>query len=213
MLLGVLTVGALMLEVSQHRMNGATIATLGVIGAMNALLRLFDLPGGANAMFFLTVLAAAAFGARFGMLLGLTAMAASGVITAGIGPWLPYQMLALAAMGAAAGALGQLLRNRNIRTQVVALAAFGWCWAFIFGATMNLWFWPLVRDGGRLSYQAGMGYSATLHRYWSYYFATSFAWDAAGAITNAVFILILGVPLLRSLRRVAYRLQPSTVWV
>jgi energy-coupling factor transport system substrate-specific component len=212
MLLGVLTVGALMLEVGQRRINGATIATLGVIAAMNALLRLLDLPGGGNAMFFLTVLAAAAFGARFGTLLGLTAMAASAIITAGIGPWMPYQMLALAAMGAAAGAFGKVIAPISLRKQVVALAMFAWFWAFIYGATMNLWFWPLIRDGGRLSYEPGLGFFSTARRYWSYYLVDSFAWDAAGALTNAVFILVLGVPLLRSLRRIAHRLEPSTVW-
>ena len=213
MLLGILTVGALTLEISQRRINGATIATLGVLAAMNSLLRLLDLPGGGNAMFFLTVIAAAAFGARFGTLLGLTAMAASAIITAGIGPWMPYQMLALAAMGAAAGAFGKLIAPLSLRVQVVALATFAWFWAFLYGATMNLWFWPLIRDGGRLSYEPGIGTAATVSRYWSYYFLDSFAWDAAGAVANAAFILILGAPLLRSLRRIAHRLEPSTVWV
>ena len=213
MLLGILTVGALTLEISQRRINGATIATLGVLAAMNSLLRLLDLPGGGNAMFFLTVIAAAAFGARFGTLLGLTAMAASAIITAGVGPWMPYQMLALAAMGAAAGAFGKVIARFPLNMQVAGLAAFAWFWAFIYGATMNLWFWPLIRDGGRLSYEPGIGAAATAHRYWSYYFLESFAWDAAGAVTNAAFILILGAPLLRSLRRIAHRLEPSTVWV
>ncbi len=212
MLLGILTVGALTLEISQRRINGATIATLGVLASLNSLLRILDLPGGGNAMFFLTVIAGAAFGARFGTLLGLTAMAASAIITAGIGPWMPYQMLALAAMGAAAGAFGKLIAPLPLKAQVVALATFAWFWAFIYGATMNLWFWPLIQDGGRLSYSPGIGAVATARRYWSYYFLDSFAWDAAGAIVNATFIMLLGAPLLRSLRRIAHRLEPSTVW-
>ncbi len=210
--LGVLTVAALVLEVRQHRMNGATIATLGVLASMDGLLRLLDLPGGGNAMFFLVVLAGAAIGPRFGALLGLSSMAASAVITAGIGPWLPYQMLALAAVGAGAGAVGRAVRNRPQGFQLGALAVFGWCSGFVFGAIMNLWFWPLVRDGGALSYAAGLGFAGTLHRYWSYYVATSFAWDAALATTNVVLIVVLGRPLLASLQRIAHRLDPSTVW-
>ena len=49
---------------------------------------------------------------------------------------------------------------------------------------MNLWFWPLIRDGGRLSYEPGLGVWTTAHRYWSYYFVDSFAWDAAGALAK-----------------------------
>ena len=67
------------------------------------LLRLIDLPGGGSGIFFLVVLAGAAFGPRFGLLLGLCAMAVSAIVTGGIGPWLPFQMLALGWMGGGAG--------------------------------------------------------------------------------------------------------------
>ena len=87
-------------------MNGATIALLGMLAACAGLLRLIDLPGGGSGIFFLIVLAGAAFGPRFGLLLGLCAMAVSAIITGGIGPWLPFQMLALGWMGAGAGFLG-----------------------------------------------------------------------------------------------------------
>jgi len=78
---------------------------------------------------------------------------------------------------------------------------------------MNLWFWPLMQDGGRLSYATGLGFSGTVHRYWSFYFADSFAWDAAGATVNVILIVTLGAPILRSLRRIHHRLDPSTVWL
>ncbi len=211
-LLGLVVVGAVLLEVVDGTMNGATIAVLGVLASMNGLLRLLDLPGGGNAMFFLTILAGAVLGPRRGLLLGITAMAASAVITAGVGPWLPYQMLALGGVGAAAGAFGLAIERASIRTQVIGLAAFGWCAAFAYGALMNLWTWPLIRDGGALSYATGLGFAGTLHRYWSFYVATSFAWDAAGALANALLILFLGAPILRSLRRIRHRVSPSTVW-
>jgi energy-coupling factor transport system substrate-specific component len=211
-LLGLIIVGAVLLEVVEGTMNGATIAVLGVLASMNGLLRLLDLPGGGNAMFFLTVLAAAVLGPRRGLLLGLTAMAASAVITAGIGPWLPYQMLALGGMGAGAGWVGIAIQRAPLRTQVIVLAAFGWCAAFFYGGLMNLWTWPLIQDGGSLSYAAGLSFTQTVHHYWAFYVATSFAWDAAGALINAVLILVLGAPILRSLRRISHRVSPSTVW-
>jgi len=76
---------------------------------------------------------------------------------------------------------------------------------------MNLWFWPFVRDGSDLSWQPGMSVAETLNHYWSFYVATSFAWDAAGAFVNAVVILLTGRALLTTMRRYAHRLDPVVV--
>jgi energy-coupling factor transport system substrate-specific component len=108
---GLLVVAAVTLELRRGAMNGAAVAVLGALSAIGGLLRLLDLPGGGSGIFFLVVLAGAAFGARFGMLLGLCAMATSAVLTGGIGPWLPFQMLALGWMGGCAGLVGQATRR------------------------------------------------------------------------------------------------------
>lgn len=206
-LVGALVVAAVVLEVRRGTMNGATVAILGMLSAAGGLLRLIDLPGGGSGIFFLIVLAGAAFGARFGMLLGVCAMAVSAVVTGGIGPWLPFQMLALGWMGGAAGLAGQWTARLAPRLEVVALAAYGWCWGFVYGAIMNLWFWPFAR-GGSLDWDPSLGLVDTLRRYWSFYVATSLGWDAAAALTNAVIILLAGATLLRTLRRFAHRLEP-----
>ena len=209
---GALAVAAVVLEVRRGTMNGATIALLGVLGASAGLLRLLDLPGGGSGIFFLIVLAGAAFGPRFGLLLGLTAMATSAVITGGIGPWLPFQMLALAWMGAGAGLLGKVTaRAGRPLLEVAALAAYGWVWGFLFGAIMNLWFWPFSVGDGELSWAPGIGLAETLQRYWSFYALTSFGWDAAGALANAVLIALTGRALLPTLRRFAVRLRPTVL--
>ena len=72
------------------------------------LMKLLDLPGGGSGLFFLVILAGAAFGPRFGMILGITSFVVSAVLSGGIGPWLPFQMLALGWMGAGAGFLGHV---------------------------------------------------------------------------------------------------------
>jgi energy-coupling factor transport system substrate-specific component len=190
-------------------MNGATVAVLGVLAASAGLMRLLALPGGGNGIFFLVILSGAAFGPRFGLLLGLCAMAVSAVVTGGIGPWLPFQMLALGCMGATSGMAGLLTRRLSPRAEVVSLAAVGWLWGFGYGAIMNLWFWPFLRDGGPLSWSPGLGLWATLHHYWSFYAATSLAWDAAAALANAGLILLTGGALLRTMRRFAGRLEPA----
>ena len=191
---GLLVVVAVTLEVRRGTMNGATVAILGMLAACAGLLRLVDLPGGGSGIFFLVVLAGAAFGPRFGLLLGLCAMAVSAVLTGGIGPWLPFQMLALGWMGAGAGFVGRATAHLRPTWEVVTLAAYGWVWGFLYGAVMNLWFWPFAR-GGALDWEPGLGVGATIERYWSFYVATSLPWDAAAALTNAVIILVVGVAL------------------
>jgi len=206
--IGVLVVVAVTLELRRGTMNGATVAVLGVLSATAGLLRLVDLPGGGSGIFFLVVLAGAAFGPRFGMLLGLCAMATSAVVTGGIGPWLPFQMLALGWMGGTAGLAGRATRHLPPLAEVLALAGFGWVWGFLFGAIMNLWFWPFAVGEGPLSWNPGLSLGATLSRYRAFYVATSLAWDAAASFTNAVLIGVTGRPLLASMRRVAGRLEP-----
>jgi energy-coupling factor transport system substrate-specific component len=207
--MGALVVVALTLELRRGTINGATVAILGLLAAVAGLFRLLDLPGGGSGIFFLVVLGGAAFGPRFGLLLGLSAMATSAVLTGGIGPWLPFQMLALAWMGAGAGVVGLATRRLPLGGQVAALAVYGWVWGFVFGAVMNLYFWPFVDDGGPLSFHAGDAVTTTLHRYYSFYLASSFAWDAAGALANAVLIALTGAALLSTLRRFASRLRPA----
>lgn len=211
-LVGLLVVGAVMLEVRRGTMNGATVAVLGVLAAIAGLLRMLDLPGGGSGIFFPVVLAGAAFGARFGLLLGMCAMAVSAIITGGIGPWLPFQMLALGWMGAGAGCVGLVTRRLAPRVEVAALAAYAWVWAFIYGGIMNLWFWPYAVGDGPLSWRPGLGVGQTIEHYARFYAVTSFGWDAAGALMNVVLVVITGRAVLRTLRRFAVRLDPPVLF-
>jgi energy-coupling factor transport system substrate-specific component len=206
-----LAVVAVVLELRTRTMNGTTVALLGVLSAMGGLLRLLDLPGGGSGIFFLVVLAGAAFGPRFGLLLGLSSMLVSAVVTGGVGPWLPFQMLALAWMGAGAGLLGRLTARLPGPAEVAALALYAWLASFAFGAIMNLWFWPFVQGDDPLSYQAGLAVAQTLQRYLRFYAVTSLPWDAAGAIANAALIAVTAHSLLPALRRHAERLRPVVV--
>ena len=207
-LVGALAVGAVLVEIRAGTMAGADVALLGMLSAMAGLLRLIDLPGGGSGIFFLVLLAAAAFGPRFGFLLGLFAMALSAVITGGVGPWLPFQMLVLAWMAAATGGIGRLTRRLPARVEVAVLAVWSWGVGFAYGAIINLWSWPLTPGDGDLQWRPGLGLTGTLDHYWSFYVATSLAWDAAGATANLVAVGLLGVPVLRTLRRFSHRLDP-----
>lgn len=206
---GALAVGAVALEIRRGTMTGTTVAVLGMLSALAGLMKLLDLPGGGSGLFFLVILAGAAFGPRFGMILGITSFVVSAILSGGIGPWLPFQMLALGWMGAGAGFVGLATRRMTPWAEVGLLAAYGWVWGFVFGAILNLWFWPFQR-GGALDWQPGMSLGESLDRYWAFYVATSLAWDAAGALANAVIILIVGKPLMATLRRYSSRLEPIT---
>lgn len=190
-------------ELTGGGLNSKSLAVLGVLCAMAAMLRTFTLPAGANLYFFLVILGSYAFGPRLGFLLGAMSFFLSAVVTGGIGPWLPFQMFASAWMGLGAGFLGMGTRAARIRGrgEVALVVAFGAVSGILFGMVTNLWFWPFWVGGPDITYQPGIGAIEALRRYWNFYLLTSFGWDLMRSVCNAVVIAILGGPLLRALLR------------
>ena len=125
----------------------------------------------------------------------------------GIGPWLPFQMLALGWMGAAAGWLGVATARLRPSAEVVALAAYGWCWGFLYGAIMNLYSWPFAAGPPEQYWAPGVGPTDALARYAAFYLATSLWWDVAGAFGNLLLILALAPALTRAFARFRRRLR------
>ena len=210
--LGALLVFVAVAELRAGRMDAKQIAALGVLAAINSVLRLPGAFAGAGLMYVLPILCGATFGARFGFMLGATSMAASGFLTGGIGPWLPFQMWALGWVGAG-GAIARHVGNapgrgnNAMRAKIAILAAYGWFAGLAFGALMNLWFWPFMRSGSPLAYAPGLGAHATASRYWHFYLVTSLAWDSARAIGNAAIVVVLGRAMLGVLERFRTRLH------
>ncbi|GMV86340.1 MAG: ABC transporter permease [Dehalococcoidia bacterium] len=184
-------------------LNSKSLAALGVLAALAAVLRTITLPAGANLYFFLVILGGYAFGYRMGFLLGALSFFLSAVITGGIGPWLPFQMFASAWMGASAGLMRPLARGAGLggRGELAAVAAFGVAWGLLFGAITNLWAWPFLAAGPDIAYEPGAGPAETLRRYWNYYLLTSLGWDLLRSVCNLVVLAFLGGPLLRALLR------------
>jgi energy-coupling factor transport system substrate-specific component len=200
-----------MAESTRGRLDSKGIALLGVLAALAALMRVPLSIGGANLMFFLPLVGGFVFGPSFGFLLGAFAMLASGVITGGIGPWLPFQVLASGWIGAGAGLLrplGDRLHTRPI-IQVAVLATFGYLAGLFYGVVINLYFWPLLPVRSEIGWTPGLGLRETLEHYRSFYLLTSLAWDALRGVANAVLILAVGVPVIELLRR--YRRRFSVV--
>jgi energy-coupling factor transport system substrate-specific component len=148
------------------------------------------------------VLCGYAYGPSFGFLLGALSIMLSALLGAGVGPWLPFQMFTAGWLGLSAGWLPRL--KEHPRLELAMLAAWGVLWGLLYGAIMNLWFWPYVTGGvaaeGRY-WEPGLGLWVALKRYAAFYLLTSLWWDVWRAIGNAALILLLGRPLLKVLQR------------
>lgn len=192
-------------ELSAGHLDAKALAMLGVLAAVGTVLRPLSAgTAGFELIFFLIILAGRAYGAGFGFALGAVTLFTSALITSGVGPWLPYQMLAAGFVGAFAG----LLPRAQGKAELALLAAYGVISAFAYGWLMDFSFWPFaLGDGTQLSFDPHAGPLANLHRFVLFNLATSMGWNLGRAITNAVLIAVLGTPLLRLLRRTGRRAQ------
>ncbi len=201
LLLIVLCLGIVLVTLESGEMNAKMVAVLGVLTATNAVLRAVPGPAGFAAVFVLPVLCGYTYGATFGFLLGALSLLVSAIIGAGIGPWLPYQMFATGWVGLTSAWLPDL--RRLGRVEVLVLGLWGLVWGLLFGALMNVWFWPYVfqPQQAEMYWQPGIGLGETLKRYAVFYGLTSFWWDLGRAVGNALLLWFFGAPLLKLLRR------------
>jgi len=203
-------IAVVLAEVSEGGIDAKVLAMLGVLTAINAVLRgLSAGTGGIELVFFLLILAGRVFGPGFGFALGCTSLFASALLTGGVGPWLPFQMLASAWVGMAAGLLPRRLTGR---WEIALLVVYGVLAAYVFGLLMNLSSWPFTLGievpghSGSLSFVPGDPLGANLKRFGVYTLLTSTgSFDTGRAITNAVAIALLGPAVLTTLRRAARR--------
>ena len=198
-----LLLAILVAELSEGAIDAKAVALLGILAACFAALRVPS-PGinGFEPEWFILILAARVFGRGFGFVLGAVAFFASALVTGGVGPWLPFQMLAAGWVGFGAGCLPPL---RGLPERVL-LAAYGAVSALAYGLIINFWFWPFV--GGTTttySFVPGLGTIANLHRFLLFDLTTSMGFDLTRAATCAVLILVLGRPVLAALRRASRR--------
>ncbi len=194
------TSGGAPAPVRSGSMDIKALAMLGVLAAVGAALRPLGAGlAGIEPMFFLLVLGGRAYGPGFGFVLGSTTMFASALLTGGVGPWLPFQMLAASWMGLGAG----LLPRASGRAEIGMLAAYGAIASVIYGSLLNLWFWPFsVGLSTDVSYVPGAPVLENLHRFMTFTFYTSvLGWDVGRAVVTTVAIAVLGTPVLFTLRR------------
>lgn len=190
-------------EISEGGMDVKAVAMLGVLAAVGAALRPLGAgTAGLETVFFLLILGGRVFGAGFGFVLGATTLFASALVTGGVGPWLPFQMLGAAWVGWGAGLLPPL----RGRAEIIMLAAYGALAGLAYGLLLNLSFWPFTTGmSGELSFVAGAPVLENLHRFIIFTLATSLGWDIGRAITTAALVVLTGRAVLGALRRTARR--------
>jgi len=199
-----LLLAVVLAELAEGGMDAKSVAMLGVLAAVGAALRPLGTGiAGFEPVFFLLVLAGRAYGPGFGFVLGATTLFASALTTAGVGPWLPFQMLGAAWVGAGAGLLPEHLRGRRELAALAAYAAFA---GLAYGLALNLSFWPFtLGESSALSFVAGDPVLDNLRRFVAFSLATSLAFDVPRAVLTALLVALTGRSILATLRRAGRR--------
>ena len=204
-------IAVMIAELSEGGLDTRVLAVLGVLAAVVALLRGVSAgTGGVELVFFVLILAGRVFGPGFGFVLGVVGLFASALMTAGVGPWLPFQMLVSAWVGMGAGLLPRRVTGR---AEIAMLAAYGVVASYAFGLLMNLSGWPFLlgivvpgHEQTALSFDPSAPLPENLQRFAVYTLITSTgSFDTGRAITTAVAIAVLGPAILATLRRASRR--------
>ncbi len=202
-----LSLSGILVELQGQALGAKTVAMLGVLVATASVLRFIEIaipvPGGFSPIFVPIILGGYVFGGRFGFMLGAFTLLTSGLVTGGVGPWLPYQMFAAGWAGMTAGWL-RLLRPRHTgfdSYDMALLLVFGFAWGLAYGAIMNVYFWPFAVGQTDQVWTPGTGIQETLRRYAAFYLATSLWWDLVRAVGNVLLLLLLAAPTVRALER------------
>lgn len=199
-----------LVEMSEGGMDARVLAILGVLTAINAVMRGISAgTAGVELVFFLLILGSRVFGAGFGFVFGTTTLFASALLTGGVGPWLPFQMMASAWVGMGAGLLPRTVRGRR---EIAMLVVYGVVAAYAYGLITNMMGWPFLlgiavpgHENG-LAFVPGDAIWTNLHRFAIYTFWTSTtSVDTMRAIATTLGLIVLGPAVLTTLRRAAKR--------
>ena len=188
-------------QINDGGMDAKSIAMLGVLSAVIAALRpLGGGTAGIEPIWVVLILGGRALGPGFGFCLGAISLFASALLTGGVGPWLPFQMLGAAWVGLGAG----LLPPARGRREVVMLAGYGAVACVAYGFLLNLWFWPFTAGlPEQLAFTAGAPMGENLAAWLRFCLITSLGYDIPRAVLTVVLILVAGSPVLMALRRMS----------
>lgn len=184
--------------------SAKAIALLGVLAAVASAVRIASTGiGGMEAVFVVLILGGYVFGPRFGLLLGMLTIATSAALMGGFGPWTAFQMFAAGWVAAGAGLLPRKTEERASIRVIAPLVAYGIIASYLFGAIMNLWFWPFaVGTITTLGYIPGAPFAINLEHFAAYTLITStLTWDTVRAVTTTIGLIAVGPMALSALNR------------
>jgi energy-coupling factor transport system substrate-specific component len=195
----------LVAEAADGTLDAKAVAMLGVLAAVGAGLRVLGAGlAPLEPLFFLLVVAGRAFGPAFGFVFGCLTLVAGALVTGGVGPWLPFQMLGAGWVALGAG----LLPRVPAAAERWLLAGYGALAALAYGVLLDLWFWPFLAAGssaGDLAYVAGAPVSENLGRFAVFHLATGLGWDIPRAVLTAALCVLAAPAVLTALRRASRR--------
>ncbi|EWT00586.1 ABC transporter permease [Intrasporangium oryzae NRRL B-24470] len=203
-LLGLLSLVCLA-EITAGHLDAKAIAVLGVAAAAGGAMRLLSAgTAGLEPMFFVVIVAGRVLGPGVGFVSGSLAVTTGALLTGGVGPWLPFQMISAGAVGLGAGLLPVTAGSRAERWAVAGYALVS---GLLFGLFMNLWFWPFLGPNAPtgMGFVPGAPLATNLAHYGLFYLATSLGWDLPRGVLNAALVVVAGPALLRVFRRAARR--------
>lgn len=198
----------MLIEFGSGKIDSRSLALLGLLIALNAVIRLLGAGvSGIETVFLLIILGAYVFGPGFGFLLGSGSLFVSAILGAGVGPWLPFQMMAAGLVGLGAGLMGRW--STNAALERVALSVYAVIASVSYGALMTMWNWPFLAGvGSSLSYRPGAAVVENLQAFLRYeIFTGGLLWDLGRAVTTVVLIALTGKTLLATLRRAANKAE------
>ena len=157
---------------------------------------------GLEPIWVVILLSGRALGPRAGFLIGSLGMLTSALITGGVGPWLPYQMM----VGAWCGVLPALFPRLRGRAETVLMVMLGLANGLLAGALLNLWFWPqAVGLAPAISFIAGADAITNLQHWLRNAALTSMGYDIPRGVLTAALLGVATPSVLPLLRRATQR--------
>lgn len=188
--------------------RASALAPVALLVVVASAVRVLLSPGasGVEPSFAPLIVAGATLGGPAGFLTGASAAVASSLPLGLVQSPLVGQALVWGLWGLAGGML------RQLRLHTVWLAGTLMCLplGLVSGLLLNLIGWTGETEATVGAFLPGSPLAASAERLWEYTVHTSLAYDATRAVTNAVLLLLVGLPVLRALRA-AWGTEPYPV--
>lgn len=160
---------------------------------------------GIETVFALIIIAGYVLGPSFGFNLGILSILVSALIGGGVGPWLPFQMIAASIVGLGAGFIP---KPKSKTGPLFALSFYAVIASYLYGALMTVWTWPIITGGTSMNFDVTRPWFENFMKFLNYELVSGgLLWDTGRAITTVVLITLSASTLIATLNRAATRVE------